>query len=230
VVPVGAFLGTALLHSAFGDFGWYERYQAYAVALGVYAGLLVLSEVADPRRQRAVLAAALLAVPLLAPLKWSALYEVPRSSDNTYRQRYQLGRFLERYYDGRPVATCELGYATLFHDGPVVDLLGLGSHEVLDALEGHRTGPAYWKDLMDRRGVEVVAMYPSTLRLENPPEWTLVGEWSLGEERTSALEERFQFWAPSPALVAPLRDHLLEFAPELPERVETTCVVCSGAA
>jgi hypothetical protein len=228
VVPAGAFLGTALLHSAFGDYGWYERYQAYVVALGVYAALAVLSEVADPRRQRTLVMAALVAVPLLAPLKWSALYEVPHGSENTYRQRYQLGLFLERYYDGRPVATGELGYATLFHDGPVVDLLGLGSHEVLRALEAGRTDAAYWRDLVDRRGAEVVAMYPSSLRFENPPEWTLVGEWTLGMERTSALEDRFQFWAPRPELVAPLRDHLLDFAPRLPDGVETTCTACTA--
>ncbi len=231
VVPVMTFLGTALLHSAFGDYGWYERYQQYVVALGVYAGLVVLSEVADPRRRRALLVAALAMVPLLAPLKWAALYEVPHSSENTYRQRYQLGRFLERYYDGRPVATGELGYATLLHDGPVVDLLGLGSHDVLEAIEDHRTDAGYWRTLMDRRGVEVVAMYPSTLRyLDNPPEWTLVGEWTLGMERTSALEDRFQFWAPRPELVGPVRDHLLDFAPGLPHGVETICHVCPGAA
>jgi hypothetical protein len=231
LVPAVAFLVTALLHSAFGDYGWYERYQAYVVALGIYAALVALSEVADPRRQRAYLVAALVAVPLLAPLKWSALYEVPNSSENTYHQRYQLGRFLDRYYDDRPVATGELGYPTLFHDGPVVDLLGLGSHEVLEALEQRSTDAAYWRALIDRRGVEVVAMYPSTLRhFENPPEWRLVGEWTLGVERTSALEERFQFWAPRPDLVAPLRDHLLDFAPELPAGAETRCLVCQGEA
>ena len=50
----------------------------------------------------------------------------PLASSNTYRQRYQIGKFFENEYNGQPVATGELGYATLFHDGTVIDLLGLG--------------------------------------------------------------------------------------------------------
>jgi hypothetical protein len=159
---------------------------------------------------------------LLANTKISLTVEVPRAVDDTYEQRYQAARFLQRYYDGQPVGTGELGYISLLHDGPITDFYGLGDHEVLVArrrIRDRAGRTAYWDDLVQRRGVRVVAIYPTNLLYEVPERWILVGTWTLPREPFTAYDEHFQFYATDPEEVAPLTAHLQEFAPELPDEV-----------
>lgn len=212
------------LHVTLAQVGWYERYQIYLIGLG----LLALAWAADDL-PRPLLAARPHLVPLLVLVlllttttKVALTVEAPHGVADTYQQRYQAARFLERYYDGVPVATGELGYISLYHDGPVTDLYGLGDHEVVEARRRIRDTPgrkAFWADLVQRREVPVVAMYPATLQDEVPDEWILVGEWTLPRGPLTAWDRTFQFWATRPEEVAPLIDHLEEFSAELPDDV-----------
>ena len=75
-------------------------------------------------------------VPALAVvclLRVPLLVMTPLATTNTYSIQYQLGQFLGESYRGRGVAVNDLGYVTWFHAGPVVDIIGLGSFEVLQA-------------------------------------------------------------------------------------------------
>ena len=135
--PAIAFLVATGIHVTFAQVGWYERYQAYLIALGVLVLLAIADEVVPSTRRppaRAVLVPMLVLVALLLGVtKISLTTELRTAVQDTYQQRYQAGRFLGRYYDGEPVATGELGYISLEHDGPITDLLGLGDYEVLRA-------------------------------------------------------------------------------------------------
>ncbi len=222
LVPSATAAGTILLHVVLADVGWFERYQVYLIGLATYAVAMAARDLlpaASTGRRLAPLL--LLPVLLLSAVKVDLTVNVPRGVDDTFEQRYQAARFLQRYYDGRPVATGELGYISLLHEGPVTDLFGLGDYEVLEArrrLDG-RPGKDYWLDLGRRRGFPVAAVYPSTLFFDTPDEWILVGTWSLPRKAITAYEETFQFWATSPEEVAPLQAHLREFATELPAGV-----------
>ena len=222
-------LGTAVavaagIHVTFAQVGWYERYQLYLIGLALLALAWVGRDLpASVRAARPHLVPLLVLVLLLTTTtKVSLTVEAPRGVADTYEQRYQAARFLARYYDGRPVATGELGYISLFHEGPITDLFGLGDHEVLVARRDLRARPvperqAFWDELMRRRGVDVVAMYPSTLLFDVPSTWILVGTLKLPREKFTAYDASFQFWATTPEEVAPLTAHLEEFRPELPD-------------
>lgn len=219
-------LGT-LFHVTFAQVGWYERYQVYLLGLGVYTALLAARELLPaPSEERGELRLApllVLSLLLLSSTKISLTVEVPKAANDTYQQRYQAGLFLQRYYRDRPVATGELGYISLEHDGPLTDLLGLGDYDVLKAREAAdgKPGQAYWLRLGRDRGFPVAAVYPSTLFFETPDEWILVGSWTLPRQPITAFERSFQFWATTPEEVAPLRAHLEEFESELPAGVTT---------
>ena len=221
IFPSVAFVVAVALHVGVAQIGWFERYQAYLVGLGLLTALSIAAAVV-PRERRTIVPALLCLAVLLSPVKWQLLIDTPTSSDNTYRQRYQAGKFLERYYDGAPVATGELGYISLFHEGKVTDLYGLGDHEVLEARSKNRDTKAYWAELARRRGFKVAAVYPSTLFLDTPDEWILVGTWKLKEKRITAFDSDFQFWATTPEEVAPLKAHLESFEPSLPKEVTTS--------
>jgi hypothetical protein len=213
-----------LLHVVLARIGWYERYQAYLVVLAVYAALQLVPEALAALRARPRASLGAIAVLALLPFCGTKLFLTIDSGlavSDTYRQRYQAGRFLAEYYAGEPVATGELGYVSLLHEGPITDVLGLGDHEVLqERLATGRPSAEYWAQLMADRGVEVVAVYPSTIGAETPEGWLLAGRWTLPRRTVTAFEPDFQFWATSPEALLELQDHLRRFAPELPAGVE----------
>lgn len=211
---------TAGLHVTLAQVGWYERYQIYLIGLALLALAWAGRDLpAAVREHRPHLVPLLVLVLLLTTTtKVSLTVEAPRGVADTYEQRYQAARFLQRYYDGEPVGTGELGYISLFHDGPITDFYGLGDHEVL---VGRRTihdteaRKAFWDDLVQRRGVRVAAIYPTNLLFEVPSNWILVGTWTLPREPFTAYDSNFQFWATTPEEVAPLTAHLEEFRAEM---------------
>lgn len=224
-VPTATMALATLAHVAVAQTGWYERYQIYLIVLGTYALAVAAQDLvpARTRRERPTLVPLLLLVPLiLAATKVALTIQVPQAVGETYQQRYQAGRFLERYYHGRPIATGELGYISAEHHGPITDLLGLGDYEVMEARRSHqqRPPPSYWADLARRRGFRVAAVYPETLLLDTPKDWILVGTWRLSHDVVSAFDPDFQFWATTPEEVAPLIAHLREFSHELPPGVK----------
>jgi hypothetical protein len=209
-------------HVALAQVGWYDRYQIYLIGLAVLALLWAGRDLpAAVRAQRPHLVPLLVLVLLLTTTtKISLTVEAPRGVADTYEQRYTAARFLERYYDGEPVGTGELGYISLFHEGPITDFYGLGDHEVLVGRREIRDPEArkvFWADLVERRGVRVAAIYPTNLLFEVPSSWILVGTWTLPREPFTAYDSNFQFWATVPEEVEPLTTHLREFQDEMPD-------------
>jgi hypothetical protein len=202
-------------HVVLADVGWYERYQAYLIAIGVYALLRMLAEVPTDVRRRALISVLVLAA-AFGVTKINLMADAPRAADDMYRHHYQAARFLDRYYDDAAVATDQLGYISLLHDGPLTDLGGLGDYEVLEA---GSAGPELWDDVTQQRGTRVVVIFDSSIR-NVPEDWVLAGQLELDGEARVSVTERLQFYATTGDEVEPLQDHLAEFEADLPARVE----------
>jgi hypothetical protein len=215
LVPAVTLVVATGLHAALADVGWYERYQAYLIAVGAYLVLGILAEVPDALRQRAVVAVAVVGL-LLGVTKLGMVVRAPLAADDMYRQQYQAGLFLDRYYDGEPVATDQLGYISYFHEGALTDLAGLGDYEVLHA-KGTSSRADLWDRLADERGFRVVVLY-SLSTFEVPPSWILAGQWEIPGKPMSGVTDTLQFYATVPEEVAPLQEHLQDFEPDLPAR------------
>lgn len=209
------------VHVSLAQVGWYERYQMYLIALAVVALAWAARDLPRPVVERRPHLVPLLVLVLLltTTTKVALTVDAPRGVADTYQQRYQAARFLELYYDGQPIGTGELGYISLFHEGPLTDFYGLGDHEVLEArrsIQDHEARVAFWDELVQRRGVKVAAIYPTNLLFEVPDRWILVGTWKLEREPFTAYDALFQFYALQPEEVAPLQEHLDEFSATLP--------------
>ena len=194
---------TSVLHSALATYGWFERYQAYLVAMVVLFVLQAAQECVPARLFRAVPVMLITAGILLAPAKWALLAKTPAAAADTYLQRYQAARFVERYYPGQPIATGEVGYIGLRHDGPILDVLGLANHEVLAARRDNRDNSQFWTDIVRRSGAHVVIVYPLSILYDTPKQWILVGELTLHQTTVTAYEPTLQFWAPDVARRGP---------------------------
>jgi hypothetical protein len=216
---VAATLAVAsLLHVTLADVGWHERYQAYLVLLGVYLVLGVAAELPADVRSRAVAAVVALALLLTVP-KANLLAKTAVSADNIARHQYPAGQFLARYYDGRAVATDQLGYISWFHDGPLTDLAGLGDYEVLERDPGSRDERAeLWASLARERGFRVAVTFADIVATNAPDTWVYVGQFCKSGYAGNGYDRCFAFWATDPDEVAPLRQHLSDYEPELPAR------------
>ena len=226
VLPAVTLLVAAAAHMTLADVGWYERYQAYLVAIGVYLVLAVLAELPETVLRRAVVAVCTVGLVAGVP-KLYALESAPRAADDMYRQQYTAGRFLERFYEGEPVATDQLGYISLFHDGPLTDFAGLGDYEVL--LRRDDPGPTrdLRTDLTDERGFRVAVLYDIAAAFNAPRTWIEVGSWRIDGEPVSGVSDELVFFATSPDEVGPLQDHLAAFESDLPAR--STLHLAEGA-
>jgi hypothetical protein len=219
------FVVAAVLHAALSEIGQFDRYQTYLVASGILVGLLILGEVVPARLRIGVTGFLIVAVIALASPKIGMAWDTPTATSNTYRQRYQMGRFLEQYYRGRPVATGELGYVSYFHDGPITDLLALGDPEVFAEYEAHgeQLSPEFIERIVRERGVKAIAVYPNTVLFSGvPPSWQFGGRWTLEEKKVTAFEPDVDFWAPDEESLNELVRNLDEFAAELPSGVKYT--------
>lgn len=219
-----AFLVAALLHASYANFHYFERYQAYLVIAGSFVLLRLAPEVVPRARKPAALAFALVVVVLLSTVRITATHDAPLAMSNTYRQRYQLARFFATYYKGRAIGTGELGYPSLLHEGPIVDPLGLGTHEFLAERLRHRAvvGAAFVDAYFRRHDVQAIAIYPgNALEFELPRSWSLVGEWHLDERNVSGFEKVLAFYARDERQAVELDRNLRAFAHRLPSNVST---------
>jgi hypothetical protein len=216
-----AFAVTGLLHVAFASIGWYERYQAYLIIIGIFVMLRIGAEVIAPRRREAALFGFAIALIVFSVTRVGLLTTTPLAASNTYRQQYQVGRFMQRYYDGKAIAVQDLGYISFLHDGPVVDLNGLGSHEVLDLIRDKKFNKRAMGDVIARNHVQAIALYAAAYVFKLPNGWVPVGSWSLGQRRVSPLFSTVTFFAPSKGLAGKLDRRLRAFRHELPAGVKT---------
>jgi hypothetical protein len=239
IVPAVTLIVAILAHTVFDQYGYFERYQAYLIAIGVYFVLSAAGErmpertnavALKPDRTKAV-AVVILAALIITPTKWNLLFLTPTSADNTYQQRYQAALFVHRYYPARPIATSELGYISLLHQGPITDLLGLGDYEVLERRKNGTDDQAFYASLARRRKFPIVIDYPITLGASvnrTPTTWFLVASWDLKERAVTAFES-LQFWATSPAAAFELRADLVDNAERLPNHIAQVLNPCLDA-
>ena len=132
---------STVLHLDLAALGWYYRYEAYLLAMGLFA---------DRHNGSSAFAAT-------HPLEVASTFQCLRhinghsdpalsrvhdgpcgecalnfseSSRNIEQKRYQLAKFFGEYYPGGVVAINDIGAASYFTDVKIVDLCGLGSIDV----------------------------------------------------------------------------------------------------
>jgi hypothetical protein len=208
---------TIVLHFLFADMGWFGRYQMYMVIAGAYLVLTLAVEYIRPDlRWRNVAFAAIALVAVVCSEPRAALTRrTALASSNNYRQNYQAGRFLERYYRGQAVAVNDLGYMSWFHDGPMIDFVGLGSYEVIKKRQVGGLDTAFLRKLVAEHHVQVIVVFREWYQNIIPREWVPVAGWELGQQNVFP-EPHMTFYAPNAAQAAVLRRNLEAFQPELP--------------
>jgi len=225
------FLITALLHMQFARVQAFFRYEAYLVALGLYALGITLPGIASRElqllRQRGqylrlfILAAAFLTAfsPLFLRAVRTFIWIAP-AAKNIYEQQYQMAGFISRYYAGGAVAANDIGMINYYADIDCLDILGLASREVARLrLSGEYDAESLGR-LARTKKARISLVYEKWLDESTgiPPEWIKVGSWTI-LRNVSCGDETVSFYAIGRAEEKTLSDNLREFSPMLPADV-----------
>ncbi|MBI4861578.1 MAG: hypothetical protein HY815_15145 [Candidatus Riflebacteria bacterium] len=236
-VELGLFVGSTMLHLQFARTGWFYRYEAYLVALGLVVLARPAADAVAAIRQRlardgpfhpgpaaALALSVLVALPLFARGAQS-LVEVPGAARNVFEQHCQMGRFLERFYEGRAVAANDVGAINYIADVRCLDLVGLATREVWPLKRRRSFDRTVVAALARRLGVAVAVVYDRWL-LDPPisgvpPGWKRIGQWSI-RDRVSAAQETVSWYATVPEEERRLAENLAAFSSRLPRSVLQT--------
>jgi hypothetical protein len=221
------FVVSASIHFAIARVGWFYRYEAYLIALGIV--VLTAGFLEQPIRIRlgmgygTAAGLSLLAIIGFAGLislvsrGWYGFTEIRPAVANIYSQQYQMGLFVHEYYEGQRVVANDIGAINYLADIDNLDLYGLGSLEVLAAKRADRYNQASLENLTSDAAIAIV--YTHWLPGEEaPPDWTLAGQWTIPDNIVTA-GDTVSFYAINPDARASLVDHLMVFSSQLPSDV-----------
>ena len=225
------FISACLLHLQLGRIGWFFRYEAYLVALGILAVSIqarqFLSELDLPSIRMPAIGASLdrnrlyglgLVILFIAPLVGRGalwIYWTPTASKNIYEQQYQMGLFLDRFYIGETVLMNDIGCANYLSDIVCVDKWGIGTLDVGQMLLNGSMSAEMLRIIADERGVKVAILYADGLI---PEEWEEVGRWTI-RDNVVAYNSTVSFLAVMPSEKDRLIESLVLFSPGLSDDV-----------
>jgi hypothetical protein len=215
-----------VVHLQFASIGWFFRYEAWLMALGVMAlfvnGLDVL--IWQPRRWAAALALWLVLLPA-ARRGGDALIAVPRAAYNIFQQQYQMALFLKTYYPGAAIAANDVGAINFLADLRCLDLAGLCDREILRLKRRHAWDSAAMEARAAREQVRMAMVYDSWFdgvgnpRL--PSSWIRIARWQASDRRFLG-DGTVSFYAVHPGEAPYLERSLREFNGRLPRTVTAT--------
>ncbi|WP_456617294.1 hypothetical protein [Bradyrhizobium sp. P5_C12] len=163
-------------HLVFGQYGWFNRYEVYIMALATAA---LLWAAAQLRPRLRALQWSLTKVALVLGLGIAAVPYVttalvtPLAASDIYEQQYQMARFSRSFYR-HPIAVNDLGLAAYGNASYTLDLWGLGSERVRQARIAGQYGPAEMEALASDHGVGLVMIYDVWFPKGVPSTWTKV--------------------------------------------------------
>ena len=229
---MGIFVATGFLHLVLAGAGWLYRYEAYLVALGLVAVAAPLYEFVQrlPRTFRMTAGewsglVALALTILTTNLLWSAgdnsLRMTVRATNNIYNWHYHMGLFVQRYYQGSPLAVNDLGAVNFMADIQCTDFHGLADLDVARAMLMKRFDPQFMDALARSREVRVALVDDNWLGLYGgtPREWLLAGRWKFND-RVILASPALSFYTLTEAARVQLMANLRDFSSRLPAGVE----------
>ena len=221
--------GITALHLAFAPTRWLMRYDAYFMALFLFASLSALPYLGEqqsirnrilalPRGRQILLAfVALLGLAIAPFLGYRIAVGVvrgPMASFDRFEEHLQMAWFVARFFDGDSVVVNDVGATTFYSHAHFLDAAGLASERPARLLhEGHAM-TAYDLAAWARSEGAPIAMLQTDWgyiqRLMPPPGWIAVGQWKLA--RNIVFGDRtVSFYATDPASLPKLCHALHSF-------------------
>lgn len=206
-------------HVAAGDYGWFGRYEVYAVA-ALLIGLFAVMG-AWFRAPAAPMVLPILLLLIGSPYLFTTAM-TPAASANIYQQQYQMGRFAQEAFP-QPVAVNDLGLVAYGNGNYVLDLWGLGSEEARRLSANNQWTAERLQEITARRGVSYAMLYPLWFR-DVPEAWCPIAD--LETSQVTSASGTVRFYLIRREMEAEMRAALEAFVAGLPEGAQLTLRDC----
>ena len=244
-VLAGMFIFTALSHLIFGRIGYFFRYEAYLVVMGILTLAALLPECWKSLTQGSmtsgkrflsvcfiILCICTPAVPLIGRM-WDAFVQTPVASRNIYEQQYQMGTFFRENYPTATIAVNDIGAVSYLSNSHLVDLVGLGSVDILRLRrEGNFTTEGIGRTC-EAHGVSVAILYDSWFQRDQmhgvPASWIRAGQWRI-RDNVICGDDIVSIYAVRPEELNQLLHNLRNFSSSMPAGVEQIGMYRTGTA
>ncbi len=206
----GGAAALGFLQLLIGRFGWFYRYEVYAI---IFLTLLCLRVLAE--RPRYLFGFFSLGLVFCASSYIKATADTSTAALEVYEQQYQMHRFVTQFYTG-DYAVNDLGW-TSFERRPgayVLDVYGLASVEA----STHAEKSADWlSGIVRRYDVPLAILYPAWFHI--PPGWHAIAQMCLPKAPTVVAYQCVVFYSTSPEREEEIRSDLERFSVTLPSAV-----------
>ena len=219
-------IGASILHLAASPLNWFYRYEAYLIALGLFAIVPAISEYA-PRftvskgespwlKYSALVFIIIVACLPLLDRGIGALPKTIKATHNIYDQQYQMAGFVREFYQGKAVGANDIGAINYFADIRCVDLWGLANKEVAAARKSGELDSNAISEMAAAHDMKIAMIYEQ-LFPQLPPDWVKVGEWTLKD--CVVCEKTVSFYAVGKQEAVTLAGNLRAYSYKLPPDV-----------
>lgn len=186
------FIAAVLMHVQFARLGFFFRYEAYLMVLGIF--IITISapkfpfktQVLIAKKERTKLKSRYVEICLFSFIIISAftvrgsiaITQIPKACKNIYEQQFQMGLFLKKYYPGESIAANDIGAINYLADIKCLDLWGLSSMEVAKAKRQGNFDTQFIQHIVRKNKVRIAVFAGSKLSLRkifilSPKEVTL---------------------------------------------------------
>ena len=218
---------TFFLHSAFAQFGWLYRYEAYLLVMAIVSIVLshntifgLFSSHIAMRSGMYILIVAIIGGTVIRTID---AYELPlRYARDIYLQQIQMARFIKQYFPQSHVVMNDIGAACYYTDIHCVDAYGLATIDIARAKKSRTYNTTGLEQYCREKNSEIALVYQEWLRSGFmygkkikggvPKSWIHVGTFSLGYNNYAIGGNHVFCYAIKPEFVDTLRHSLQHYA------------------
>jgi hypothetical protein len=162
-----------MLHAIAGQFGWFGRYEVYAL-IAVLAPAIGMTHTFLQGRSRALTTVASAVLIGSAGLLATTTVRTPWAAQEMYLQQAQTARFVSDFWK-RPIAVNDLGLVSYRGRQVTLDLWGLGDQE--SRKERAMNQPLWMDRLVAKHDIHLVAIFRSWFPKSIPSSWITVADF-----------------------------------------------------
>lgn len=219
--------GMIMLHVLFAKVGWFYRYEAYLIIVGIlgisisaYNGQMewfqrFLKAGSRIARVSSICLGFLVLVPFLGRSVIS-ITKIPAACRNIYQQQFQMSLFIQQNYPGECVGANDIGLINFLAEIHCIDLWGLSNKYVAKQILNNEYNTETIASLVFDSGCKAVVVYDSWFMHYGgiPSHWVQVEQWHI-QGNVVCGDSVVTWYAPEARDAPELKNHLETFHPHL---------------
>lgn len=166
-------------HIVFADFGWFFRYEAYLIFMSGIVMLMVLHEYQLKQKLNKLII--IIAITVSLPLVYRFIVSVERSNSSSkyFKNVHEkFAMFVESNFDpNTEIMAGDIGTLCFFTKNPLLDVNGLATTEVTNAIRRGYQNSEFLDSLAKSRNVDIAILYKSWEGDLLSNKWKNIGYW-----------------------------------------------------